>query len=272
MTDEYFTSKYGWQWIMPSGFSVVERHETSSMFGVAAVETFKHEQFSDARLSWAVLAGPPVDYITDARFKSLVADRDPVNLSRLVDILPGIMPPAGELVEAHALRLADHSPAVEMTQIRPGKQSAEPIHLYVLLCSLEPAAIDRGPDFDYHSVRQYCDPITNQIIVLSPVPLGERVNPETKEIQRIFQVGHDRYQRIAFSAPQAKFQALIGSVKRAARGFHYKMKVRSLRNSWQDASQLLHEEMNASFEQLKNPPPGLRDADIGVFATSKRTD
>lgn len=260
MAEEVYLSRFGWQWIAPPGFTPLPQPVTNHMYSPSLSMCFKHES-PDVHLSWAVLNGPPVDYITDARFKSLVSDKDPVNLPRLADILLGILPPAGEITEAHALKLADHSPAVEMTQVRV-QRSGEPIHLYVLLFPLEPAAADRGPDFDYHAMRQFSDPITKQVIILSPVSLGERLNPETKEVQRIFHVGHDRYQRVIFSAPQTIFQSLIASVKRSARAFHYKTRVRAERHNWQDAVQMLHEEMNTSFEVLKNPPPGLRDEDI----------
>lgn len=236
------------------------------MFGASSSVGFKHEEFSDVHLNWGVLNGAPVEYTTDARFKSLVCDKDPVNIPRLADILLGIMPPAGEILEAHAIKLPDQASAVEMVQTRKVRP-AERIVLYVLLFALEPPATDRGPDFDYDSLRQYCDPVTNQLIMLSPVSLGERLNPSAKDIHRVFQVGHDRYQRIVFSAPEQKFHSMLPAIRRTAHSFHYKVRTRSPRHNWQDAAQLIHEEMNASFEVLNNPPAGLRDEDIGRTKT-----
>ena len=261
MSEDMYVSQFGWQWATPTGFTPIETERQNKMYGVARAVNFYSSANADVHLSWSVLNGPPVDYITDARFKSLAADRDPVNINRLADILTAILPPAGDIVEAHALKLPDHSDAIEMIQVCPGDKQVEPLMLYVLLFALEPPASERGTTFAYNAMRQFCDPVTNQLIVLSPVPLGEKLNPVTGEIYRIFQVGHDRYQRIIFSAPAQKFNQLLSSIKRAARQFHYTIRCRPARENWQDSAQRYHENLSKDFEELLDPPEGLRNDD-----------
>jgi hypothetical protein len=263
--EDGYTSDFGWQWSMPAGFSPLQSTKRQTSYGEADSLLFLHNEHKEVHLSWAVLNGPPVDYVTDARFKSLIADRDPVNIKRLYDILLGILPPAGEIIEGKSLKLADQTGAVEMIQKRTINVE-EPIHLYILLFPLEPTTTDRGPHFDGYSVRQVADPITNQILVLSPVCISERLNPDTNEVQQIFQSGHDRYQRIIFSAPEKKFSRLMPSVRRSARGFHYKVRAKSPIANRIDAIHNQHEQMNLSFQPLSNPPEGLRDKDLKLHS------
>ena len=267
MTEDFYISEFGWQWVLPYGFERKNTLRLSDMYGVSPSATFCSTRHRQVHLSWSILNGPPVDYVTDARFKSIIADRDPVNTNRLVDVLADIMPLAGVLQEARCVRLPDNSDAIEMTLIQQGAHLDEPQMLYALLFPVEPAATERGDDFPYSTLTQFVDPITSQLIVLSPVLLGERLNPETGDVCQVYQVGHDRYQRIIMSAKRSDFEEVISEVRRAARGFHYKTRQRSLRNSWQDAAQLYQDEMTISFEALANPPAGLTDEDIAASRT-----
>lgn len=268
--DDQYNSPFGWQWSMPAGFTALESPIRRTGYGQTDYLLFKHDDHKDVHLSWAVLNGPPVDYVTDARFKSLIADRDPVNLNRLYDILLGILPPAGEIIEAKTVKLADHAGAVEIIQ-RRAASPAEPVHLYVLLFPLEPPAIDRGPNFDGYSLRQIADPITNQIMILSPVCISERLNPDTNEVQQVFQSGHDRYQRVIFSGAERKFAQLMPSIRRSARGFHYRTRAKNPVSNRIESIQSLHEQMNLSFEPLGNPPQGIRDEDLKSYSVPPAT-
>lgn len=264
MMDDFYTSEYGWQWVLPEGFERVDIMRSSNMYGISRSAIFQSKQHREVHLSWAVLNGPPVDYAADARFKSIICDRDPINIARLIDVLAGIVPLTGALKEARIVRLPDNADAVEVIFEQQLKDINEPQMFYMLLFPLEPAAIDRGADFSYSSLTQFVDPITNQLIVLSPVLLGERVNPETGDVCQIYQMGHDRYQRIIMSARRSLFEEVLKEVRSAAHGFHYKTRQRPLRDSWQDATQLYQDEMSHSFEALANPPAGLTDEDIAA--------
>lgn len=262
--DNFYLSEYGWQWVLPEGFERSDTLLSDSMFGISRSAVFQSKQRREVQLSWSVLNGPPVDYATDARFKSIIGDRDPINNARLIDVLTGIVPLTGALKESRCVRLPDNADAVEIIFEQPLKGTNEPQMFYILLFPLEPAAVDRGADFSYSSLTQFVDPITNQLIVLSPVLLGERINPETGDVCQVYQAGHDRYQRIIMSAKRSEFEEVLGEVRRSARSFHYKTRQRPRRDSWQDATQLYQDEMINSFEALAKPPAGLTDEDIAA--------
>ncbi|MBY0547975.1 MAG: hypothetical protein K2W95_11830 [Candidatus Obscuribacterales bacterium] len=265
MMDDFYTSEFGWQWVLPEGFERIDTLRSNDMYGVSRSAVFSSKQHSEVHLSWSVLNGPPVDYATDARFKAIISDRAPINAERLIDVLSGIMPITGVPKETSCVRLPDNTDAVELITEQQLKNIDEQQMHYILLFPLEPAATDRGANFAYNSSTQFVDPITNQLIVLSPVLLGERVSPETGDVCQVYQLGHDRYQRIIMSARRSDFEEILSEVRRAAHGFHYKTKPRPIRDSWPDATRLYQDAMSDSFEALKNPPAGLTDQDIAVL-------
>ncbi|MBZ0189833.1 MAG: hypothetical protein K8F91_26545 [Candidatus Obscuribacterales bacterium] len=218
-----YISDHGWQITPPPGW-----HSTSNQkyqvqrYGEPAVRDIEFRRKDGntyLEFSWGIIR-TTISARIDSRLWYILWNKEPNLKEQVRDLLKSVAPVLGEIKEVQVVSFSDGYRGLELIDEwleGTGKKKKA----YTVLFPVQPPRVKPYTEMRAMAAEEFSDPVTSSLRLLYPERYKLYPKGSAGSVMYVG-VGHEKVQRLYFSANAETFDKWVGEVKKAFHSFHYK--------------------------------------------------